>query len=238
MGHAIEVSDLFFAYQDTLVLEEINFKVETGQFIAIIGPNGGGKTTLLNLLMGFLKPNSGKVKILGSTPKLVSKKIGWVPQHFHYDRSFPISVLEVVLTGLLAKSSFWGGYGKKCSQMALEALEKVGLKQFAKTSFSELSGGQAQRVLLARAIASEPSILFLDEPTANVDANAQKEIYKILSGLKGKITILMVTHDLRAASQHVDQVLCVEKQLSLMSPKEVCEHFALGLYHPPLKASS
>lgn len=232
MNQAIEVKDLHFAYQDTRVLENISFTVPHGQFVGIIGPNGGGKTTLLHLLMGFLKPIRGKITLLKGA------KLGWVPQHFRYDRNFPITVLEVVLMGLLSRAPRFGGYAQKDKEEALAALDKVGMRSFHDYGFAALSGGQAQRVLLARALVNDPDIIFLDEPTANVDLTATEDIYKALTALKGKKTILMVTHDLRAAVQSVERVLCVEKTLQEMSPKQVCEHFALGLYHTPLKEQS
>jgi zinc transport system ATP-binding protein len=233
MTNAVEIENLSFAYSNTLVLEDVNFSIREGEFIGVIGPNGGGKTTLLNLLMGFLKPIRGKIQLFGKPPQAMGKKIGWVPQHFRFDRTFPITVLEVVLAGRLAITKAFGGYTKEDERAARKAIEKMGMEKQIHTTFSELSGGQAQRVLLARAIVNDPLILLLDEATANVDQAAQNEIYKILSGLKGTITTLMVTHDLRAAAKYVERVMCVEKKVVSMSPQTVCEHFALGLYHPP-----
>lgn len=231
----IIAENLSFSYSGYPVLQNASFQVQAGEFIAVIGPNGGGKTTLLYLIMAFLKPKSGSLKIFGRSPKEAGPMMGWVPQNFHYDRHFPISVLEVVLMSRLSKTNFLGNYSKEDKVLALQALEQVGLKGFEKTPFSELSGGQAQRVLIARALASNPHLLLLDEATANVDKEAQAEIHKILNHLKGKITILMVTHDLNAIFDSVDRVLCVQTQVTPLSKEEVCQHFALGLYHPPLK---
>jgi zinc transport system ATP-binding protein len=233
MPEAIEVDHLSFAYNETHVLKDTSFTIAENEFIGIIGPNGGGKTTLLLLLMGFLKPTSGKIKLFGKSPREMRPRLGYVPQVFRYDRDFPITVLEVVLAGRLAETKIWGGWLNEDKKKALEALEKMGMKSFANASFSELSGGQAQRVLLARALVSNPRILFLDEPTANVDQNAQAEIYKHLAQLKGTITLIMVTHDLAAATQAVERILCVEREVASFTPKQVCGHFALGLYHPP-----
>lgn len=233
--NVIEVENLSFAYNGVDVLEDLNFSVKEGQFIGIFGPNGGGKTTLLSLLLGFLKPSRGKIRLFGMPPAQAQKKIGWVPQNFHYDRHFPISVEEVVLGGRLSHLSWHGRFPPNEIHLAEESLAKVGMQKFLKAAFSTLSGGQAQRVLIARALVSGPSLLLLDEPTASVDYAAQTEIYQLLTSLKGEMTIVMVTHDLNSAVEHVDSLFCVQKNLIPMSPEKVCEHFALGLYHSPLK---
>jgi zinc transport system ATP-binding protein len=233
--NVIEVENLNFAYNGVLVLEEINFIVKQGEFIGIFGPNGGGKTTLLSLIMGFLKPTRGKIRIFERPPQQARDKLGWVPQNFHFDRHFPISVEEVVLGGRLAHLSWNGRFSKEEHKIAEEMLDKVGMLPFLKVPFATLSGGQAQRTLIARALASFPSLLLLDEPTASVDYAAQTEIFKLLTCLKGEMTIVMVTHDLNSAVGHVDSLFCVQKNIIPMSPEKVCEHFALGLYHAPLK---
>jgi zinc transport system ATP-binding protein len=235
MENVLEVTDLSFSYHEDPILSKVSFTISEKEFVGIIGPNGGGKTTLLLLLMGFLKPSKGKIKLFGKSPKEARDEIGYVPQAFRFDREFPISVLEVVLGGKLRTAPAFGGYRKEDKQAAKEALEKMGMEKQIHAAFSELSGGQAQRVLLARALVGNPKLLFLDEPTANVDQSAQAEIYKLLDKLKGEITVVMVTHDLRTACSHVERLLCVEREVASFSPQEVCEHFALGLYHPPIK---
>lgn len=233
--NVIEVEHLSFAYNGVYVLDDINFCVKKGHFIGIFGPNGGGKSTLLSLLMGFLKPNKGRIRIFDLPPQQARDKVGWVPQNFHFDRHFPISVEEVVLGGRLAHLSWSGRFAKEDHKVIEESLERVGMRRYLKVPFATLSGGQAQRVLIARALASSPSLLLLDEPTASVDYAAQTEIYKLLSSLKGEKAIVMVTHDLNSAVEHVDSLFCIQKNLIHMSPEKVCEHFALGLYHAPLK---
>ena len=232
--NSIDVSHLNFAYNGSFVLEDISFSIEQGKFVGIFGPNGGGKTTLLSLLAGFLKPDSGRVLLFGKPPQQIRNKIAFVPQTFRFDRHFPISVEEVVLGGRLSQLSWWGRFAKKEYSAVTEALDKMGMRSFLKEPFANLSGGQTQRVLIARALASSPSILFLDEPTASVDYTAQTAIYQLLSELKGNMTIVMVTHDLRGAVDAVDQLFCVQKTLTPMTPEKVCEHFAVGLYHTPL----
>jgi len=236
--NALDIHTLSFAYGSTYALEEVSFSVKEGAFVGVFGPNGGGKTTLLHLILGFLKPTRGNISVFGKSPKQAHAKIGWVPQTFHFDRYFPISVEEVVLGGRLSHLSWRGQFSKLDREAVSHSLEKVGMKKFINAPFAALSGGQAQRVLIARALVSSPSLLILDEPTASVDYQAQIEIYNMLKQLKGKMTILMVTHDLDSAVEYVDTLFCVQRSLTEMSPKKVCEHFALGLYHSPLKKES
>lgn len=234
MTKVIAIKDLSFSYEETLVLEDISIEIQAGEFVGIFGPNGGGKTTLLKLLMGFLKPKKGTVEIFGEHPKTVRKKIGYVPQTASFDRQFPISALEVVLMGCLSMLTPLGFFPSRVKQKAREALSRVGLLENEDQAFGTLSGGQAQRVLIARALVSDPQILLLDEPTASTDPEAEQAIYQLLEDLKGSMTILMVTHDLQAAVKRVGRLLCVQRKISSFSPSEVCEHFAMGLYHSPL----
>jgi len=234
MNPVVDVENLSFAYLDAPVLKNITFQVEPGEFIGLIGPNGGGKTTLLKLVMGFLKPASGKIEIFGKSPQSALKEIAYVPQSVRFDRHFPISVMELVLSGRLSRLPWYGVYSKEDKDKAVEALKRVGLLSFKDAAFGTLSGGQAQRILIARALVSEPKLLLLDEPTASVDTQAEADIYRILDELKGHMTIMMVTHDLGTIIDHVDRVICVQGHALVLKPEEVCEHFAIGLYHGPL----
>ncbi|MES2199790.1 MAG: metal ABC transporter ATP-binding protein [Chlamydiota bacterium] len=230
----ISLQDVSFSYEKTPILEQVTLSIEEGEFVGVFGPNGGGKTTLLRLLMGFLNPNKGKVSLLGTSPIQARTHIGYVPQATKVDKQFPITVEEVVQMGCLSKTTFWGLLPQKSKQKALEALEKVKMAHKKDSPFGHLSGGEAQRVLIARALASEPSILFLDEPTASVDPVAEDEILSILASLQGSLTILMVTHDLQTILQKVGKLLCVHRKVHTLAPSEVCEHYGLGLYHSPL----
>jgi zinc transport system ATP-binding protein len=234
METVVQFEDVFFAYQQVPIINFATFKVFSGQFVGVIGPNGGGKTTLLKLILGFLKPGSGKIEIFGLSPQFVRTQMAYVPQALRFDRQFPISVLELVLSGCLSQMPWYGTYRKKDKINAMNALERVGIAHLYNHAFGTLSGGQAQRALIARALVSEPKLLLLDEPTASVDSQAEAEIYHILKQLQGQMTILMVTHDLRTAINQVDWVLCVQESVTTMAPQEVCEHYALGLYHAPL----
>jgi len=236
MEPVISLENVSFAYgvNETVVLNDVSLQVNSGDFLGIIGPNGGGKTTLLKLIMGFLKPTHGKILVYGKSPVAARNKIAYVPQAIRFDRQFPISVLELVLAGCLSKLPWYGRYSQQDKEAALEALKRVGLADFSNASFGTLSGGQAQRALIARALVSKPQLLLLDEPTASVDSQAESTICELLKELRGTITMLMVTHDLRSIIREVQSVICVQGEIYALKPQEVCEHFAFGLYHPPL----
>lgn len=239
MSPIIQIDHLYYSYPNNPVLFDVSLKIHTGEFVAVIGPNGGGKTTLLKLILGFLKPTQGEVLVFGKpAPEAASDSshppLAYVPQAVRFDRLFPISVTEVVLGGLLHHLPWYGRFQQSDRNATQEALERVGLGDFGHRAFGTLSGGQAQRVLIARALVCKPKLLLLDEPTASVDSQAEAAIYGILKELKGQMTILMITHDLRAAIDQVDRVFCVQGNVISLKPEEVCEHFVLGLYHPPL----
>ncbi|CDR34590.1 metal ABC transporter ATP-binding protein [Criblamydia sequanensis] len=227
--------DVSFYYHDgTKVLSNVNFFLKEKEFLGVIGPNGGGKTTLLKLLLGLLTPTHGRIEVFGKSPKENRQVFSYVPQHPTFDKSFPISVGELALSGRLKHLPWFGKFNKEDKKISEEALEKVGILDLKERPIGSLSGGQLQRALIARALASQPTLLILDEPTASVDKEAERKIYHLLKNLSETITIVMVTHDLSTAIQLVDRVLCVEGQVSTFKTSEVCEHFALGLYHAPL----
>jgi zinc transport system ATP-binding protein len=203
-----------------LVIAPSSFAIEEGAWIGVIGPNGGGKSTLLRLLMGFLEPNSGTLRIFGKTPIEARQWIGYVPQSMRSDRLFPITLEEVVSLG--------GSHGVN------EWIDRLGLSPHRKKRFGTLSGGLAQRTLVARALVSNPKLLLLDESISNIDPASAKTILDILAELKGSTTILFVTHDLNAIVERVKTILCVHRTIECHSPTEICEHFAMGLYHTPL----
>ena len=235
MSCAISVEDVSFGYtKDEFVLKSVSFDVQEGEFVGLIGPNGGGKTTLLKLLMGFLEPWQGAISLFGKPATTYPNGIGYVPQVLHFDRYFPISVIDLVLEGRLSKLGWTGRYSKADKEAALHTLEQVNLIDYKDRSFGTLSGGQAQRVLIARALASDPKVLLLDEPMAAVDAKAEADIYDVLHKIRHTLTILMVTHDIQAVIAQVKRVLCVQGSVLSLAPSQVCEHFALGLYHFPL----
>lgn len=230
---AIKIKDLDFSYGDLSVLKKIQCEVFEGDLTGIIGPNGGGKTTFLKLIMGFLRPKKGLIKVFGMPPQQAKRRLGYVPQTSHLDHIFPINVFEFVLSGTLSPKSGWI-YSKKVKEHVTELLYQLNLWDYRKKPFGRLSGGLAQRVSIARALAGNPDLLLLDEPTANIDVEARETILELLFQMKGKKTILLVTHDLNTIIGDVDRVLCIEHEASSFLPKDICKHFAYGLYHRPL----
>jgi zinc transport system ATP-binding protein len=234
MNSAIAASKLCFSYEKTHVLQNAEFQIAPGEFIGVIGPNGGGKTTLLKLIMGFLAPQKGSLHIFGKSPAAERGRIGYVPQASQTDRDFPITVLELVMLGCI-RNSF--NFPAAAKEKALALIDELGLTPHKSKSFASLSGGLAQKTLLARALISDPDLLLLDEPTANIDPASRIAISEKLETLKGEKTIILVTHDLRTIIENVDRILCIQTQITSYLPREVCEHFALGLYHTPLLPS-
>jgi zinc transport system ATP-binding protein len=193
-------------------IENIDLSVEANDFVAIIGPNGGGKTTLLKVILGLLVPFSGTVEVFGETPEHSRKRIGYVPQ-FVPDRSFPISVLDVVLMGRLGSSRLMRRYSADDRAAASEKLEQLGVMHLTEKRMDRLSSGQKQRVLIARALAGEPELLLLDEPVASVDSETQHSFYNLLATLNSRMAVVLVTHDVGAVSSHVKSIACINRSL-------------------------
>ena len=229
----ITFANVCFRYQNTQILDRVSFSIHAGEVIGVIGPNGEGKTTTLRLAMGFLKPSEGTISIKNVPPSQGRSFIGYVPQMHPYDRQFPISAFEVILTGAISKISWLGRFPKSVKARADRLVEELQLRPFIKKSFGSLSGGQAQKVLLARALITDPAILLLDEPTAHIDPAAEETIFTFLQTLAPAKTLVIVTHNFDAILRYTHRVLCFQKKVSSLNPKEVCEHFALGMYHPP-----
>ena len=209
----IETQNLNFAYDQQPVIRNVNLRIKSGDFMAMIGPNGGGKTTLVKLMLGLLNADSGSIRIFGKTPQEVSHRIGYVPQDVHVNQNFPISTADVVLMGKLQPGKGWFRHSKENHKAALLALEQVGMQKYRDQRIGQLSGGQKQRVLIARALVTDPDILLLDEPTASIDAKGQNEFYALLKELNHKITIIVVSHDLMVISRYVKSVACVNQRL-------------------------
>lgn len=218
-----------FAYEGAPVIEKADFDIFAGDFVCVVGPNGGGKTTLLKLVTGELEPDTGEVRVFGRAPAAVRHRVGYTPQYLRFDALFPVSVLDVVLMGRLDHHWF-GRYHRRDREAALRALDEVGLADASRRHFSELSGGQRQRVLIARGLVCAPDLLVLDEPTANVDAAVGAKLLDLLARLNERITILMVSHDLRFVSGHVGTVLCVNRKIVAHPTSEVTAEIINELY--------
>jgi zinc transport system ATP-binding protein len=197
--------------------------------VSLIGPNGGGKTTLLRLLLGLLKPARGSVRIFGQPPGRVRHRMGYVPQYVSFDPRFPISVKDVVAMGRL-ENRHAGPYRAVDRAAALRALEETGLAHLRNRPFSDLSGGQRQRTLIARALASDPELLLLDEPTANLDRTAEKILYDLLGELNRRMTILIASHDVGFVTRFVNQVLCVNRSVILHPTTQITGEIIRELY--------
>ncbi len=210
----VEISNLSFAYEKQLILDNVNLLVEEKDFLAIIGPNGGGKSTLLKLILGINTFDKGKISVLGKIPKKSLTQIGYVPQNTNVNTDFPIKVIEVVMMGHVEGKRPLFGYGKHEVLCAMGALEQVGMADFAQTKIGSLSGGQRQRVMIARALCAHPQILILDEPTSSIDITGQREIYELLKVLNEHITIIVVSHDISVILEYANKAAHVNKNLS------------------------
>jgi len=208
---AIELKNLSAGYDNDIVIEKINCHIYEGDFFGIIGPNGGGKSTLLKIILGLLNPTKGTVKIYGKIPKIGRKNIGYVPQYSEYDKHYPISVWDVVLMGRRSIRGVHPLYSSDDKKATIEALKKVSMLDYKKRHISELSGGQRQRVFIARALVSNPRILLLDEPTASIDKDLQINFYNLLKELNKNVTIVLVTHDIGVISSYVNRVACLNR---------------------------
>lgn len=222
----IEIQHVSFAYDKERILKDITMNIHQGDFLGIIGPNGGGKTTLLKIILGLLQPQNGTVKLFGQRLDDFKdwSKIGYVPQKAAYfDPNFPITVAETVAMGRYAKVGLFRFPGKLDQDKAQAALEQVDMGAFANRLLGDLSGGEQQRVFIARALASEPEVIFLDEPTAGVDIKTQEKFYLLLEKLNKKIalTLVLVSHDIDVVANEATEVACLNKTLVYHgSPKE------------------
>lgn len=234
-GTAIHVAGLTAAYDENIVLDDVRLDVEIGDYLGIIGPNGGGKSTLLKAIMGLIEVRSGEISILGTSIREGRNQIGYVPQSAEFDRSFPINVVQVVLTGMLSKKlQAFRRYSEQEKEHALSLLDNVGIRHLAQNHISALSGGEFQKMLIARALASDPKILLLDEPTASVDASSRAQIYDLLDKLNDTVTIILVTHDLLAVSSRVRRLACLNSKLIYHGEPELNEDIVSNLYGCPV----
>ncbi|WP_455206892.1 metal ABC transporter ATP-binding protein [Kaarinaea lacus] len=209
----ISMEDVSFSFDGPQVLDHVSLNVAKGEFLGIVGPNGGGKSTLLKLVLGLLEPDSGRISVLGRPPRRGRSAIGYVAQYVGFERSFPITVENTVLLGLMGKSKKIFGYSNDDYQRACDALRETETEDLKHRLLNTLSGGQLQRVLIARALVSKPEILILDEPTSNIDSRVEEDIFDLLKKLNERSTILVVSHDIGFISEYVTRVACLNRTL-------------------------
>lgn len=230
MSHPIQIENLNFSYGPVSVLENTNVCIQDKEFISVVGPNGGGKTTLLKIILGLLDPQSGSVKVFGKTPEIGRKQIGYLPQYTSLDSKFPVTALDAVLMGRLGITHKLGFYTKADHSIANEMLNRVGLGKLTKRPLAALSGGQQQRVLIARALVSEPKLLLLDEPTSSLDDYVEQELFDLLEELNKELTIIVVSHDVAYVSRYVEKVICVNRVVHTHPVGEVSENLIHEMY--------
>jgi zinc transport system ATP-binding protein len=230
----IDIRHLWAGYGREPVLEDINLCVRSRDFIGIIGPNGGGKTTLLKVLLGLIQPTQGDVCVFGQNVRVGRTYMGYVPQTVEFDHEFPIAVWDVVRMGRINRQRLLKPYTAEDNDTAAEALRQVEMLDLYQKPIGELSSGQRQRVYIARALAVEPRILLLDEPLANVDIQASATIYELLCKLNEHITILMVSHDVGVISSYVKTVGCLNRHLYYHGEKQVTTEMLEAVYHCPV----
>ncbi len=227
---ALEFDDVCFAYERREVLHNVEMMVEAGSLVAMVGPNGGGKSTLLKLALGLIDPVRGRVEVLGTHPVRARRRVGYVPQHLQFDPAFPVCAMDVVLMGR-ADRHLWGGYRRADREAARDALGRVDLAHLSNRGFARLSGGERQRVLIAQALVADPELLLLDEPTANVDSATEHKIYELLHELNERITIVVVSHNLNVVTRHASHVACVNRTASLMPMSDLSRERLHTVYH-------
>ena len=226
---AIRLKDVTFAYNAVPVLEHVDLRISSGEFVSMVGPNGGGKTTLLMLILGLRQPRTGEVRVFGTPPRHARRRIGYTPQHARHDPMFPVTVMDVALMGRLDRH-IGGRYSASDKAAAQSALEEVGLADAAGRPLSDLSGGERQRVLIARALACDPDLLLLDEPMSNVDVAVESKLIEILEELNRRMTIVVVSHDLGFVADVVESVICVNRQVVVHPTSELTGETIQALY--------
>jgi zinc transport system ATP-binding protein len=235
MDTIINLDDVSFSYSNIPVVRNVNLAVCEGEFLGVIGPNAGGKSTLLKLILGLLQPDAGEITVFGKRPEKGRSRIGYVPQHPAFSRDFPINVRDAVLLGRLGETRWYGGYTQEDKDIALNALKAVEIDNIRNQTIDSLSGGQLQRALIARALASRPDILILDEPTANIDIRAEEDIFGLLKQYNDHMTIIVVSHDIGFISGYVDRVACLNQTLLCHTTSEISGKTIEELYGAPVR---
>ena len=230
--NVVEMTDVSVKFNNQPVLTSINLNIRANDFLAIIGPNGGGKSTLLKVILGLLKADQGQVTVFGNQPGDPHNPIGYLPQHVSFDPDFPINVHDTVLSGRY--HGFFRGYSDEDRDMVEKALDEVDMLNLQDRQMSRLSGGQMQRVFIARALVRDPKLLLLDEPMASIDPEMQNSFYKLLSRLRGRMAIVLISHDVGAVSTQVENIACLNQRLYYHGPVEDSEKGLEAVYKCPI----
>lgn len=231
----LSIKNLWAGYESDMILEDVSFEMFPRDYVGLIGPNGGGKTTLIRVILGLLKPDQGSVSVMGEEPKKGRRQIGYVSQFQVEDKHFPVNVWDVVSMGRLQKNPLKNLRLKGEDKDAIEeALSETGMLEYRKQNMNELSGGQRQRVFISRALVTEPRLLLLDEPTSSVDSHSSNQLYDLLAKLNDHLAILLISHDLTAISTYVKTVGCVNRRLVYQGTKEITDEMLETAYECPV----
>ncbi|HEX9943447.1 MAG TPA: metal ABC transporter ATP-binding protein [Thermoanaerobaculia bacterium] len=235
VGPLVEVQDINFGYRSEVVLDHVSLEIQPRDFLAIIGPNGGGKTTLLKVVLGLLRPWSGEVVYHLPSGRDPRGRLGYVPQFSTFDKDFPLRISDMVLMGRLGRSNLLRPWSREDRAAADRALDRLGLSGVARAHVSEVSGGQLQRALIARALVSEPEILFLDEPTASIDLESRETLRELLEDLNRAIPIVVVTHDVTSIAPMVSRIACINRKLFYHGGPELSREIMEEVYGCPVE---
>lgn len=235
MNKLIHIDNIVAGYENKIVLHDVSLDIWENDFLGIIGPNGGGKTTLLKIILGLLKPKSGSVRYFDGEKEVSSLKIGYLPQMNKIDKKFPISVREVVLSGLMAEKPRFRDFTAEQKQRAEEVIAQMGLQELAKRAIGDLSGGQLQRVLLGRSMVSRPKVLILDEPNSYVDKRFESHFYNLLEEISKESSIILVSHDIGTVLSMVKNIACVNETLHYHSGADISAEWLENKYACPIE---
>lgn len=235
MNKLINIDNIVAGYDNKIVLHDVSLNIWENDFLGIIGPNGGGKTTLLKIILGLLKPKSGSVRYFDGEKEVSSLKIGYLPQMNKIDKKFPISVREVVLSGLMAEKPRFRDFTAEQKQRAEEVIAQMGLQELAKRAIGDLSGGQLQRVLLGRSMVSRPKVLILDEPNSYVDKRFESHFYNLLEEISKESSIILVSHDIGTVLSMVKNIACVNETLHYHSGADISAEWLENKYACPIE---
>ncbi len=230
----IKLSSVSLSYRGQTILDNICLDLSADSFLGLIGPNGAGKSMLLKIVVGLIKPTSGTVEVFGLSPEAARGRVGYVPQFASFASDFPTTVLDAVLMGRLGSARIGARFSAVDKEKALTALKRVELSSFAERNVRGLSGGEVQRVLIARALAAEPKLLLLDEPTASLDSRVGRDVYDLLDDLAKEMTIVLVSHDVGAIASHVKTIACLNRKLHYHNSLEISAEVINEIYGCPV----